>query len=137
MFLILVGFMLALDAILAAVTWHFFACVWNNIIREGLRISNGLIWVNLWRIVIPMSNAVIIASLMQVQVLAMGAIFVFTLIMDAFLALVTWLIINNIWAREEPILPFPLWRKDPGNLVWVLGITVAIANAVVIASLLQ
>jgi len=57
--------MLILDAFLMAATWLFIVLIWNNVIREGLKVRSNLAWAYLVFTIALIANAVIIAYLMQ------------------------------------------------------------------------
>jgi len=63
--LALVAAMLILDAFLMAATWLFIVLIWNNVVREGLKVRSNLAWAYLVFTIALIANAVIIAHLMQ------------------------------------------------------------------------
>jgi len=132
--LALVAAILILDACLAVATWVIVAVTWNNVVREELKVRGRLVWTFLVGIVVAITNAAPIAVLMLTLGKPTFASFFLTLIMDAILALLTWLFIEDVWnnvVREK--------LKVRRNFVraFFVSIIVAIANAMAIAYLMQ
>ena len=125
---------LVLDVVLAVVTWAIIELVWNTIARKEFQVRSNLTWARLLGIVVVIADAVVIAHLILVPGESMFWSLASVLLGEAGLVTITWFLIAVAWntvVREE--------LKVMNNITWavVLGIVVAIANALAIARLFQ
>jgi len=58
-------FILVLDLLLVIATWCLTTIIWNNVVRDGLRVESYRAWAYLLMIIVIIANAVIIAYLLQ------------------------------------------------------------------------
>ena len=125
---------LVLDVVLAVVTWAIIELVWNTIARKEFQVRSNLTWARLLGIVVVIADAGVIAHLILVPGESMFWSLASVLLGEAGLVTITWFLIAVAWntvVREE--------LKVMNNITWavVLGIVVAIANALAIARLFQ